>query len=329
MSKNLEIQTSNPFDYSQTFQEPDFNLLTTFLIPCFNGRSTIERAVRSALDSTVHDVEVIVVDDASTDGSVEVARAIVDSRVRVLPQTVNRGPSSCRNLGIEAAEGEWLAILDADDWVAPERLERLLSIATSAGLEMVADNQWVVNEQGEKIRQRFSSSNRLGVPNDQGFTLLDLATVIEKTGVGILQPLIRRQLLLDSTVRYRPNFKYGEDYHLVFDLVRAGARFGFVDEPLYYAELIEGSLTSNRVAMYGGMIDVLKSVREELSGNDASPLRARVDQAIANCRRTIVYGAVIDPLKERRFGKAFAALLKHPSFFTQLPGRFLRQFKRF
>lgn len=296
-------------------------LRVSFMIPCFNGQSTIERAVRSALDSTVHDVEVIVIDDASSDDSVNATRAIEDSRVRVLPQKVNRGPSACRNLGIEAATGDWIAILDADDWVAPERLERLLSIATSAGLEMIADNQWVVDAKGEKVRQRFSSSTHLVESNDQGFKLLDLATVIKHTSVGITKPIIRRQFLVDSKVRYRPQFKYGEDYHFIFDLVRSGAKFGFVDEPLYYAELIEGSLTSNRVAMYSGMIDVLRSVREELSGTDVSPLCDDVDKVIANCRRTIAYGAVVDPLKQRRYAAAIKAMVQHPRFWSQLPGR--------
>lgn len=290
-------------------------------MPCLNGRGTIERAILSALDSTACEVEVIVIDDASSDDSVDVVGAIADSRVRVLPQAVNRGPSACRNLGIEAASGEWVAILDADDWVAPERLERLLDIATSSGLDLIADNQWVVNRQGEKIRQRFSSSNPFGVPNDQGFTLLELAAVIKQAGVGILQPLIRRQFLIDSAVRYRPQFKYGEDYHLIFDLVRAGARFGYVEEPLYFAELIEGSLTSNRVEMYGGMIDVLKSIRRELSGSDGARLCASVDKAVANCRRTIAYGAVVDPLKERRYLAALRAMLQYPGFWSQLPGR--------
>lgn len=303
------------------FVNHEMNLSASFVIPCFQASDTLMRAVQSAIDGTISDIEVIVVDDASTDNSVALAQSIDDSRVRVIPQRINRGPSFCRNVGIDASSGQWIAVLDADDWIATERLETLLRFADSGHFDLIADNQWIVNQRGEKLRKRFDSFDSFGSREESGIINVGLNSVIQNLGVGITKPLIRRDFLNRHRIRYRPEFKYGEDYRLIFDLVCAGARFGLLDEPFYNAELVEGSLTSDRVAMYKGMIDVLKSVRDHLPGDNASKLRSQVNQAIQDCHRTIAYGAVIDPLKQRRITAAVRAMVQYPSFWTQLPAR--------
>ncbi|WP_158625588.1 glycosyltransferase family 2 protein [Corallococcus carmarthensis] len=96
------------------------------VIPAFNVERYLGAALASALGQTVEDVEVVVVDDGSTDGTVAVARGQGDARVRVFENERNQGPARTRNVAIEQARGEWIAILDADDWWKQDRLERLL-----------------------------------------------------------------------------------------------------------------------------------------------------------------------------------------------------------
>ena len=97
--------------------------MLSVVIPLFNKRSTIQRALDSVLSQTVAPTEIIVVNDGSTDGSGEVARAM-GPRVRVIDQS-NRGVSAARNTGIEAASGPLIAFLDADDWWQPGFLARI------------------------------------------------------------------------------------------------------------------------------------------------------------------------------------------------------------
>jgi glycosyltransferase involved in cell wall biosynthesis len=92
------------------------------VIPAYNREATIERAARSVLDQDFRDLELIVVDDASTDGTVRVVEALGDPRVRLLQHDANRRAAAARNTGIRAARGRYVAFLDSDDEWLPGKL---------------------------------------------------------------------------------------------------------------------------------------------------------------------------------------------------------------
>ena len=95
------------------------------VIPAYNAAETIAQTIGSALAQTITDLEVIVVDDGSTDATPAVIKSISDSRLRLVERS-NGGVAAARNTGIAAARGEWIAFLDADDIWLPTKLERQL-----------------------------------------------------------------------------------------------------------------------------------------------------------------------------------------------------------
>lgn len=113
--------------------------LVSVVIPAYNAEKTIRNAIESVLGQTMSNLEVIVVDDASTDGTAHAVGAVEDSRVRLLRSAGNGGPSAARNMGLKHARGRWVAFVDADDEWVPERLENLLRVAMDGTECFVAD----------------------------------------------------------------------------------------------------------------------------------------------------------------------------------------------
>src|SRR6478736_3287941 len=93
------------------------------VIPTYNRASTLPRAIRSVLEQTYADVELVIVDDGSTDDTAEVVGAFADARITYLRQT-NRGVSAARNAGAAAATGDFIVFLDSDDQLLPEAVQR-------------------------------------------------------------------------------------------------------------------------------------------------------------------------------------------------------------
>ena len=108
-------------------------MLVSVVIPCFNVRSYIGKALESLLAQSHRRWEAIVVDDGSTDGTEDVVAACADPRIRPVRQA-NQGVSAARNRGIDIASGQALLFLDADDWLAPDALARMVARLEDPGL---------------------------------------------------------------------------------------------------------------------------------------------------------------------------------------------------
>jgi glycosyltransferase involved in cell wall biosynthesis len=121
------------------------------VIPSYNHRRYVVEAVRSALDSRVDGLEVIVVDDGSTDGSVDSLAELVDSRLRIVRQE-NRGAHDAINRGIAESRGEYLAVLNSDDRYVPERLPLALGILSQdPGLALFGSHIRLIDEDGGEL----------------------------------------------------------------------------------------------------------------------------------------------------------------------------------
>jgi glycosyltransferase involved in cell wall biosynthesis len=97
------------------------------IIPCFNRRHLLGRAVESVLRQTINDFELVIVDDGSSDGTQEFCAAFEDPRIRYVRHDVNRGASAARNTGLEHSKGEFVAFLDSDDIWLESKLEKQLA----------------------------------------------------------------------------------------------------------------------------------------------------------------------------------------------------------
>lgn len=100
--------------------------LVTVFIPLFNGEEFIRETIESVLTQTYPFIEVLIIDDGSTDNSIKIVKTFTDKRIRLLKNNTNRGIPYTRNRGLSEARGKYLAVLDADDLAFPNRIEKQL-----------------------------------------------------------------------------------------------------------------------------------------------------------------------------------------------------------
>ena len=101
------------------------------LIPAYNCEETICRAVRSALRQIYTDFEIIIVDDGSQDGTIEVISTILDPRIKIIHHPQNLGEAEARNTAVKSASGKYIAFLDSDDEWLPEKLSKQMQVIRS------------------------------------------------------------------------------------------------------------------------------------------------------------------------------------------------------
>lgn len=123
---------------------------------CYNSSAFLDEAINSVLAQTFGDLELILVDDCSTDNTLDIARRyqLQDSRVSVLELPVNNGPSHARNIGFQHAAGEWFGILDSDDVAMPSRFREQMMLADNdKDLVMIGSNYISIDKDGNFIRE--------------------------------------------------------------------------------------------------------------------------------------------------------------------------------
>jgi glycosyltransferase involved in cell wall biosynthesis len=125
--------------------------LVSVIIPVHNRDRTLRRAIESVLQQTIQDIEVIIVDDASKDNTVNIAQELVrlDTRVRLIHNTTNCGAQAARNMGARAAKGDWLNFLDSDDWMLPTSVEIRLNLARDQRVKIVHSDAFVLRPNEE------------------------------------------------------------------------------------------------------------------------------------------------------------------------------------
>jgi succinoglycan biosynthesis protein ExoO len=207
------------------------------IIPAYNVSGIVGRAIRSAAAQTFPPLEILVIDDCSSDDTVEVVRALGREipSLRLLSTPANSGPSAARNVGLRAAKADWIALLDADDAWKPGRLERLSEVARATSADFVADDlvMWDIVADVE-FRPPYYE---LPEPQKQ-ISLLDMFRGeddfnISKASFGLMKPIMRRKFLADHKLEYDESINFSEDLVLYVESLFNGAKIIMINEAYY------------------------------------------------------------------------------------------------
>jgi glycosyltransferase involved in cell wall biosynthesis len=255
--------------------------LVSVVIPTYNRSAIVADAIDSALAQTYPRLQVIVVDDGSTDATVELVTKKYGSSI-VLVSKPNGGVSTARNTGIEAASGEYIAYLDSDDLWDTQKVERMLEkLPAPGGTPMFAFSDF-------KRATLDNNTDAYGKTNTQIFPLIFDHFSPVSPGVytsdaeGAFMNAVDGYPFFPSTFvltrnlhthyRWDPAVKFGEDFNFVTKISRF-AKFYYVDEPLVTVRMHAGNKSMNHAAKIPSFIKTLHMIAASQVG-ERQKLRA-------------------------------------------------------
>ena len=286
----------------------------SFVIAAYNAEETLESAIDSALSQVDVSLEVIVVDDCSSDGTRELALRCRDrdDRVKLIVQPANGGPAAARNAGFDAATGRWIAVLDADDTIHPQRLKRMIARAEAMDARIVVDNIDVVPLEGGEPTAMFSRADL------EARKTLELADFIQSDVIfgstfnfGYMKPIFRRDFLNEHGLRFDENLRIGEDYILLASAIASGGICAIEPEAGYVYHLRHGSISrvlkpEHLTAMLAGDEKFLKRFSLEPRAMTAQRRRTQ------SIREAASFLTLVDEIKKRSFGGILKTAIDNP-----------------
>ncbi len=218
------------------------------IIPAYNAAQTLEETIKSLQAQTLPHWEAIIIDDGSRDETAEIANklALEDSRLRVITQA-NGGVCAARNRGIAEADFDWLLFLDADDWIAPQYLEKMTgAIAADPNLDAVHCGWTRVALDGTSMGEKYA-------PN-----VTDLFPQLARHCPFAIHACIIRKALVKAAGGFDLSFPICEDWDLWQRIARTGVRFGALQEVLAFYRMRPKSLSRDAQQFFIDAIRVLE-----------------------------------------------------------------------
>ena len=210
------------------------NVKVTVIMPAYNAGRFLEAAVRSVMEQTEANWELLILDDGSSDDTGAIAQALAgeDSRIQYLPNPCNMGVAKTRNRGFDLARGQYIALLDSDDLWLPRKLELQIARMEETGADICYCSYAIVDAIGNKSRPDYL------VPEQTDFDKL-----LRENVIGCSTVVLSRRVI--DQHRFETDF-YHEDYVLWLKLLRSGFRATGCTEPLVHWRLIENSRSFNK-----------------------------------------------------------------------------------
>ena len=206
------------------------------IVPVHNTKKYLRKCVESLLAQTYKDLEIILVENASTDGSLEICKALAneDDRIKVIHLDVG-DPSYARNEGIKASTGEYLGFIDSDDTIDPQMYEQMLKLAIEENLDIVFCD-FVKKYDYRSDRYVFDNSGKITVASAQDILKLNFKDKIPQSQCTLLS-----HKRLFNEVAF-PENRYYEDTATTWKLLLAANKAGHIARPFYHYYRHTGSI---------------------------------------------------------------------------------------
>jgi len=231
------------------------------VVPLYNARELVKFTVDSILNQTLANIEVLLVDDCSTDGSVEYCRELYghDERVKIIQQPKNMGPGAARNRGINEAHGEYISFVDSDDEILPDMFSKMTDVAGKYNADVVHDTKYfmpLINEDGSIPLQMIDDRVKLfpisGNASGEGYNEItrlsdDLSARLEdwkkrRISWNVFAKMFRRKFLSDNNIHFA-DMKFAEDMVFCFECLFKAKNYVMIPQENYVYRMIGASLS--------------------------------------------------------------------------------------
>ena len=208
------------------------SFMVSVIIPAYNCENVLSDAVDSVLKQTLQNLEILIIDDCSTDGTLTLAEELAqnDERIRVIRNEANLGVAMTRNRGIDAASFEWIAFLDSDDIWLPEKLEKQIECLFQTGADLCYTGYCCVDIDGKEVGKPHN------VPTE-----INWHRMLSENVVGCSTALFRKP----DELRMRPEY-FHEDYVLWLELMLNDYIFAGVSEVLMKYRVWDSNRSGNK-----------------------------------------------------------------------------------
>lgn len=211
------------------------NTKISVIIPVFNVEQYIDKCVKSILDQTFSDFEIILIDDGSDDLSGKICDeyTFADKRIKAFHKR-NEGVSSARNLGLENANGEWITFVDPDDWIEKDCFKTILAQAEKNHLDCIQYSYKRINSQGTVFE---TNTNQTAVLNLDEYIKTNAFTICAWGS------LFKKKIAIDNNIRFIKGLKLAEDQIFMLTIIASCKRMQRIPDMFYCYYLNENSAT--------------------------------------------------------------------------------------
>ena len=213
--------------------------LVSVIIPVYNVESYLSRCLDSVLNQTYKDIEIILIDDGSTDNSLKICNKYQkkDKRIKVISNT-NHGVSYTRNCGIDAAKGNYIIFIDSDDYIDNRMIEILYNSLINNDVDFSMCNICSITEKGDIIKATYNATN---IVDNQEF-MENIYNFDYSYGYPI-NKLFKRKTI--GNIRFKENIHFMEDFTFICDVMRNVKNVYYCNDVLYYYVQRKNSSTHN------------------------------------------------------------------------------------
>lgn len=268
-------------------------------MPAYNAAQHIAESIKSALDQTWRNIELVIVNDGSTDETDRIVQEYLsDERVLYFQHDQNKGLPATRNTGIRISTGEYIAFLDSDDLWHREKLQRQMEYFEHMEVDLVHTRYQILDNDAYYTRKLSRKAiKHLEFPTYE--------SLLCHNGIGVLTVVIKREVIAQIG-DFDESLWTGEDWDMWIRLAKAGKRFGFLNDILATYRIHGGTMTQ-QIEIYGQAVMVVLSkhlnVNHPIPENVSFPALSNLHYAIGvrHCINSNFKTARINFLKSLRF----------------------------